>query len=105
MLTYYEARASYVADRTQRLLLTPNRPEVVSFTSGRLLGRRFAPGSQLVAVVSIVKSPNEQINYGTGRDVSDESIADGKVPLRVRWLAGSFIDVPFRAVPRTATIR
>ena len=27
-------------------------------------------------VLGILKSPNQQINYGTGKDVSDETIAD-----------------------------
>ena len=47
-------------------------------------------------VLGILKQPNMQINYGTGRDVSDETIADAKEPLRIRWLTDSFIEVPVR---------
>ena len=40
------------------------------------------------------KSPNWQINYGSGKDVSDETIADGKVPLQIEWSNGSYIKIP-----------
>lgn len=40
------------------------------------------------------KSPFAQVNYGTGLDVSDESIADAKEPLQVRWYNDSMIRVP-----------
>ena len=93
-LTYYEARASYAAEREHRRLLKPGRPQVLTFRAGRLMSRVFPPGSKLVVVVTLIKSPTEEINYGTGRDVADESIADAKVPLRVRWLGSSFIDIP-----------
>ena len=51
-------------------------------------------GSRLVVVLSIIKQADMQINYGTGKDVSDESIADATVPLQIKWFGGSFIDVP-----------
>jgi predicted acyl esterase len=98
-LTYYEARASYAADREQRRLLDPGRPQALAFHAGRLMSRVFPRGSKLVVVVTLIRSPTEEINYGTGRDVADESIADAKVPLRVRWLGSSFIDIPL-AEPR-----
>jgi putative CocE/NonD family hydrolase len=93
-LSYALARASYVRDRTHRHLLTPGRRQRLDFRSGRLTSRRFAPGSRLVVVLSVVKNLGAQINYGTGQDVSDETLADAKEPLEVRWLAGSFIEVP-----------
>jgi putative CocE/NonD family hydrolase len=93
-LSYAIARASYARDRTHRHLLTPGRRQTVAFTSGRLTSRRFEPGSRLVAVISVVKNLGAQINYGTGKDVSDEAIADAREPLKIRWLGGSFLDVP-----------
>ena len=95
-LSYFMARASYLRDRGRRQLLTPGRRQRLDFQSGRLTSRRFQPGSRLVAVLRIVKSPGAQINYGTGRDVSDETIADAKEPLEIRWLGGSFLEVPVR---------
>jgi hypothetical protein len=34
------------------------------------------------------------VNYGTGKDVSDESIADAGKPLRVEWFNDSYVEVP-----------
>ncbi len=93
-LSFYMARASFVKDRSHRQLLTPGRRQRLDFKSGRLTSRRFQPGSRLVAVLSVNRWPGAQINYGTGKDVSDETIADGKEPLAIQWFADSFIDVP-----------
>jgi predicted acyl esterase len=93
-LSYAIARASYVRDRTHRHLLTPGRRQRLDFQAGRLTSRRFAAGSRLVMVLSVLKNPGAQINYGTGKDVSDEAIADAREPLKVRWLGGSFLEVP-----------
>ncbi|HMG13589.1 MAG TPA: hypothetical protein VK571_10445, partial [Gemmatimonadaceae bacterium] len=53
------------------------------------------PGSRLVVLINIIKQSNLQINYGTGGDVSDETIADGREPL-ISWFGDSFIDFPTR---------
>lgn len=45
-------------------------------------------------VLSIIKEPDIQIHCGTGKDVSDEVIADAKVPLRIKWYGNSYVDVP-----------
>jgi len=37
-----------------------------------------------------------EVNYGTGRDVSDESIADAKEPLRLTFRGDSYLDLGFR---------
>jgi putative CocE/NonD family hydrolase len=95
-LSYYMARASYVKDRTRRHLLTPGRRQRLDFRSGRLTSRRLQPGSRLVAVLRILKSPGAQINYGTDKDVSDETIAEAGAPLTIRWYGESFLDVPVR---------
>ena len=49
-----------------------------------------------MVVLSVPKEADQQINYGTGKDVSDETIADAREPLDVRWFGSSFIDVPVR---------
>jgi uncharacterized protein len=36
----------------------------------------------------------QHVNYGTGKDVSDETIADAREPIRIQWFGESFIDVP-----------
>jgi putative CocE/NonD family hydrolase len=93
-LSTYISRASYIRDRSERHLLVPGRKQRLAFRSGRLTSRQFQKGSRLVVVVSVPKQPDLQINYGTGKDVSDETIADAKEPLHVRWYGDSFIDVP-----------
>jgi uncharacterized protein len=40
------------------------------------------------------KGPGAQVNYGTGKDVSDESIADAREPLQVQWRNDSVVHVP-----------
>ncbi|MFN0007006.1 MAG: CocE/NonD family hydrolase [Planctomycetota bacterium] len=93
----YTSRASHVESLCERRLLTPGKLETLDFASRlRMMSRRVGPGSRLVIVLSVVKNPGQQINYGTGNDVSDESVADAGEPLSIRWLAGSHIDFPIR---------
>ena len=61
-----------------------------------MTSRQLQPGSRLVLVLGIDKRPDREINYGTGDDVSEESIADGKIPLKIRWHNDSYIDIPVR---------
>ena len=99
-LSYHWMRMSYAADRTRRKLLEPLRHQQISFESNRLTSRRLGRGSRIVAVIAIIKNPTTQINYGTGREVSSESIADGKEPLRIRWLPATRVDVPIAPITR-----
>jgi len=45
-------------------------------------------------VLSVLRNPGQQINYGTGLNVSDETIADAGAPLVIQWYSGSHIDLP-----------
>ncbi len=94
-LQAYTSRASHVASVSDRWLLTPGKRERLDFASNlRMMSRRVGAGSRLVMVLSVVKNPRQQINYGTGKDVNDESVADAGEPLTIRWFGGSYIDVP-----------
>jgi putative CocE/NonD family hydrolase len=93
-LSYLTARASYLRDRTRRQLLTPGERQALDFHSGRLTSRKFQPGSRLVVLLSVIKQPGSQINYGTGKDVSDEAVADAGEPLTIQWLPESFVEIP-----------
>jgi putative CocE/NonD family hydrolase len=93
-LSYVWKRASYAMDRSHRQLLTPGARTDLDFTAGRLTSRQFQPGSRLVIVLSIIKQPADQINYGSGKPVSDETIADAGTPLQLRWYGDSYISVP-----------
>jgi hypothetical protein len=93
-LSRFLGRASYLRDRGRRHLLRPGRLQRLRFRSGRLVSRRLEPGSRLVVVVAVNKQPRMQVNYGTGGDVSGESMADAKVPLELSLGPGSFIRIP-----------
>lgn len=95
-LSYYWSRASHVRDLSRRHLLVPGQRQSLDFKSWRLTSRKFQTGSRLVVLLSIIKQSNSQINYGTGKDVSDETIADAGEPLQIKWFGDSFIDVPVR---------
>jgi uncharacterized protein len=92
----FEFRASYSKDRSHRHLLKAGERQELVFKSERMTSRQMQAGSRLVMVLGINKRPDREINYGTGGDVSEESIADGKTPLKIRWYSDSYIDVPVR---------
>jgi uncharacterized protein len=93
-LSWYTARASYIADRTRRHLLVPGVRQHLDFTSARLTSRRLKPGSCLVVQLSLLKAPDSQINYGSGRDMAGETIADAGPPLEIKWFGSSALDIP-----------
>lgn len=93
-LSIYLARASYVSDPSRRQLLTPGRRQRLDFTAGRLTSRRFEPGSRLLVMVSLVKFPAAEINLGSGKPVSEETVADAGPPLTIDWYDDSTVDIP-----------
>ncbi len=93
-LSYYVGRASYAKDREKRNLLKPNKVETIPISNSRLVVRKLTKGSKLVVVLNVIKNSAYQINYGTGKDVSDESIADAKEPLTVKWHNDSYLKIP-----------
>ena len=95
-LLFYLGRASYAHDMTRRRLLTPNEIESIPFGPTRMVSKLVKKGSQLLVLVNINKNEHAQINYGTGKDVSDESITDAKEPLIVHWFNNSYINIPIK---------
>jgi uncharacterized protein len=93
-LAYYIGRASYAYDMSKRQLLTPGKPGLIPVLRSRLTSRRLSKGSRLLVVLNINKNPYAQINYGTGKDVSDETIADAGAPLQIKWHNDSYIEIP-----------
>jgi uncharacterized protein len=91
-LAYSLQRASY-ADREKRKLLTPGKEYRMKFST-TLVARKMQAGSRLLVLVDANKHPFAQVNYGTGKDVSDESIKDAGEPLKIEIRSGSFIEVP-----------
>jgi uncharacterized protein len=93
-LTYFMGRASYAANNNSRKLLAPGKSERISFTNSYMTSKKISKGSRLVILLNINKSPYEQINCGTGKDVSDEKIEDAKNPMKIRWYNDSYIKIP-----------
>ncbi|WP_261509786.1 CocE/NonD family hydrolase [Chryseobacterium paludis] len=90
----YFARASYSVDSNKRKLLKPNTIETIPIKNTFFMSRKIEKGSRLVLVLGINKSPDYQINYGTGKDVSSETIKDAKEPLEIKWYNDSYIELP-----------
>ena len=95
-LASYLGRASFIADRSHRHLLTPGKLSTFDFESQTVTGRLLAPGSRVVAIVSVPKQPEIQINYGSGRDVSSESVADAGEMLRLAFGRASYLELGVR---------
>jgi len=92
----YEFRASYARDRAHRQLLKAGERQQLAFKSERIVSRQLQAGSRLVMVLGVNKRPDREINYGTGGDVSEESIADGRIALKIRWYGDSYVEIPVR---------
>ena len=92
-LGYALHRASYAEDPTKRRLLSPGKPEKVKFET-TMVSRQMLPGSRLLVLLDAVKNPSAQVNYGTGKDVSDESVKDAGEPLRIEIQSGSYFEIP-----------
>jgi putative CocE/NonD family hydrolase len=90
----YQSRASYVADITRRRLLTPGVRESLDWKNVRLVSQLCAAGSRIVMVVGPIRNPGQQINYGTGKDVNVETVADAGEPLSIRWSNRSWLELP-----------
>ncbi|WP_428228399.1 CocE/NonD family hydrolase [Flavobacterium sp.] len=93
-LSYYIGRASYAKDTTTRNLLTPDTIETISFSDTHLVSKQLSKGSRLLVVLDINKNEFSQLNYGTGNEVSEETILDAKEPLQVNWYNDSFVKIP-----------
>ncbi len=87
-------RASLAKNREKRQLLIPNKIESFPFSNVRMTSKKLQKGSRLIFVLNVNKHPHEQINYGTGKDVSDETIKDAKEPLLVKWYNASHVNIP-----------
>ena len=90
----YAFRASYARDRAKRRLLHAGERQQLTFRSERMMARRLQAGSRLIMALGINKRADQQLNYGTGDDVSEESIEDAGVPVRIRWYNSSFVEIP-----------
>ncbi|MBU1370982.1 MAG: CocE/NonD family hydrolase [Bacteroidetes bacterium] len=93
-LSYYIGRASYSKSRVQREQLKPNKETIITFDNTRIVSKKLSKESKLVVVFNGNKNPYGQINYGTGRDVSTESLDDAAVPLELKINTESNFIIP-----------
>lgn len=96
-LSYFLGRASYAKDMSKRELLEPGKLENIPFYRSRMFSKQLKKGSRLLLVLNINKNPFSQINYGTGKDVSKETVKDAGVPLEIKWSTGSYINLGLSA--------
>ncbi len=94
-----EFRASQLRDPARRRLLLPDAPEWLDFTSARITAVRVESGARLVMVLRVSKLADREINYGSGRAASGDSIASGRTPVRLSLLRGSYLDLPIAEQP------
>ena len=93
-LKQYIGRASYAKNKSKRQLLQPGKKESIPFDDTFVVSKQITKGSRLVIVLNVNKNALEIINYGTGKDVNDETINDAKEPLQIKWYNDSYIKVP-----------
>jgi putative CocE/NonD family hydrolase len=94
LLSYFMGRASYARNSQKRILLRPGKEENIPFSNSYMTSRMLRKGSRIAVVLNVNKSAFEQINYGTGGDVSSETMRDAGEPLRIKWLPDSYISLP-----------
>jgi putative CocE/NonD family hydrolase len=93
-LSYFMGRASYAASPSVRKLLIPNKKTALPFSNTYLTSKKLSKGSRIVIIVNINKNSSEQVNYGSGKEVNEETIADAGIPLQIKWFTDSFIKIP-----------
>lgn len=93
-LSYFMGRSSYATGNTKRKLLVPGKKTRLPFTNSYFTSRKLSKGSRVVIIVNVNKSPFEQINYGTGKNVNEETIQDAGEPLKIKWHNDGFIELP-----------
>ncbi|WGQ12387.1 CocE/NonD family hydrolase [Pedobacter gandavensis] len=92
-LSYFLGRASYAHDSSKRKLLRPGKEETIPFYRSRVFSRQLKKGSRLLLMLNIDKNPFAEINYGTGKQVSRETMKDAGEPLKIKWSTQSYIDL------------
>ena len=93
-LSFYIGRAGYAKSREQRELLTPNKTTKITFDNTRISSKKISKNSRIVVVINGNKNAFGQVNYGSGKDVSTESINDAQSPLEIKIQRGSRVVLP-----------
>ncbi len=59
-----------------------------------MTSKKIKKGSRIIVMINGIKHPFSQINYGTGKNVSEEAISDAKEPLKIKWYSDSYVLIP-----------
>lgn len=95
-LAWWLQRASYSEDRRHRRLLRPGERQRLTVKDTRVIGRKLAAGSRIVVTLGVSKQPDRQLNLGSGKDPSDETLADAGAPLEIAWNGESCLEFGVR---------
>jgi hypothetical protein len=68
--------------------------ERINFSHTFITSRLLQKGSRIVVMIGVNKNPSWEINYGTGKDVSTETMKDAGEPLMIQWFNTSFVKFP-----------
>jgi len=93
-LSYIIGRASYSSDIENRKLLEPNQITKIPFSNTHLVSKKLSKGSRLLIHLNVNKNAFSELNYGTGKAVSEETIKDANEALEVKWYNDSFVEIP-----------
>lgn len=94
LLSTHMVRASYAKNNEVRHLLEPGKMEQIPINNSYFMSKKIEKGSKLLLLVGVNKNPSWQINYGTGKDVSDETVEDSGEPLEIKWYNDSYVEIP-----------
>lgn len=94
LLSNHMVRVSYAKDNAVRQLLEPGKSVQIPIKNSIVISKKIEKGSKLLLLVGVNKNPRWQINYGTGKDVSDETLQDAGEPLEIKWYNDSYVEIP-----------
>lgn len=94
LLSTHLTRASYAKNNSKRHLLKPGKKEQIPIKNSFFISKKIEKGSKLVLLVGVNKNKSWQVNYGTGKNVSDETIKDAGEPLEIKWYNDSYVEIP-----------
>lgn len=95
-LSYTIGRASNASDIANRELLKPIEVQTIPFSNTHLVSKKLNKGSRLLVYINVNKNPFSELNYGTEKVVSEETIDDANEPLKLKWYNDSFVEIPIR---------
>ena len=88
-------RASYAKNSSKRTLLRPGKIESIPI-KGKFISKKIAKGSKIILAISPLNNVYAEVNHGTGKPVSSESIKDAGMPLTIQWSGKSKLQIPIK---------